>query len=67
MASWKPMRSAPHNGRAFLACDAEGAMAVCYLSTDGTLCYEAGERIVEEDEFHPTHWTELPAPPVEHI
>jgi hypothetical protein len=42
-------------------------MAVCYLSTDGTLCYEAGERIVEEDEFQPTHWTELPAPPVERV
>jgi hypothetical protein len=62
MSDWRPMRSAPHDGRAFLASDADGRMGVCYLSIDGTLCFEVGEHIID-DEFQPTHWTELPAPP----
>jgi hypothetical protein len=63
--TWHPMSQPPRDCMAFLACDEAGIMAVCYLSTDGTLCYEAGEHIVADDEFQPTHWMELPTPPVE--
>lgn len=64
---WKPMKSAPRNGSAFLACqnlsDDESKMAVCYLSIDGTLCLDATGDIIEDDEFQPTHWTPLPEAP----
>jgi hypothetical protein len=66
MSGWKPIKAKPRpqTGAPFLAYDAEsGQMAVCYVSTDRTLCYDAGERIVEDDEFLPTHWMELPPPP----
>jgi len=62
-AKWKPMRSAPRDGTDFLACDAEQQMAVCFISMSGTLCYSAGERIVEDGEFEPTHWMPVPEPP----
>lgn len=61
------MPSAPDDGTPFLACqnidDDESKMAVCYLSTSGTLCYDASGGIVDEDEFDPTHWMPLPEPP----
>lgn len=65
--TWKLMRSAPRDGTPFLACqnldDAESKMAVCYLSTDSTLCLDATGSIIEDDEFQPTHWMPLPDPP----
>lgn len=62
---WKPIKSAPRDGTAFLACidDEPPKMAVCYLSIDGTLCLDATGSIVDEDEFEPTHWMPLPDPP----
>ena len=59
------MTSAPRDGTAFLACEVredEAPMAVCYLSIDRTLCYEATGEIVDDD-FQPTHWMPLPDPP----
>ena len=64
---WEAIKTAPRNGTAFLACKANPEppghlMAVCYLSSDGTLCFDATGEIVDE-EFQPTHWMRLPAPP----
>lgn len=65
--TWKPIKSAPRNGTAFLACqnlsDDESKMAVCYLSIDRTLCYDASGSIVDEEDFSPTHWMPLPEAP----
>lgn len=64
--TWKRITSAPHDGTPFLACEIrEGIpapMAVCYLSEDATLCFDATGGFVD-DEFQPTHWMPLPDPP----
>jgi hypothetical protein len=62
------MRSAPKDGTPFLCygpCeDAERVgWAVCYLSTDRTLCLDATDSIVEPGSFTPTHWMPLPEKP----
>ena len=66
---WQPIATAPKDGTSFLAWDRDHEqMAVCYVSADRTLCFEANEVIVERDDadsvgFWPSHWRPRPAPP----
>lgn len=66
---WQPIATAPRDGTSFLAWDSDGmVMAVCYFSTDATLCFEATGSIVEHDAdddagFWPSHWQPRPEPP----
>lgn len=59
------MTKAPRNGTDFIACDLNNGdplMTACYISIDGTLCKSLGE-ILDEQDFAPTCWRPLPAPP----
>ena len=60
------MRSAPRNGMPFLAWgigeDDEPHMAVVYISTDRTLCFDTGG-FADESGWTPTKWMALPEPP----
>jgi hypothetical protein len=70
MNAWHTMETAPRDGTPFLAWHAEGIdgephWAVCYYGVDGWLCYDTGGVAADDrdDDFRPTHWTHLPAPP----
>ena len=67
VSTWHPMRSAPKGGAPFLCCgereDGELGWAVCYLSVDRMLCFDATGGFADEG-FRPTHWMPLPEPPL---